>query len=129
MTTDELRDWHAKRLGWTKNENLGPPCGWLEPDRWTRGDPGNDGTILPLNIHPIPATLDAAASLMPEGWVWMRVSGTDCGKRCLLWTATNDSTGFEITPDTGDEIHDRLLLAKLAHEHMKEADKCNTPQS
>jgi len=106
MTLDELRDWHARRAGWTYHPNLsgiggGPNQHPATGAVWTRGNES-------VWVHPFPPTIDGAASAMPKGrtgarymdyyngWVWI------CGKASCY--------------DTGNEIHDRYLLAKLAWE-------------
>lgn len=111
MTTDELRDWHAR-----------------EGQRQTRGrdtEVWTDGECRiadQLGIHPYPPTLDGAASAMPEGWVWVREYSTsednyDMGF-VLTWSAYGPHDEWVKIDDTGDEIHDRYLLAKLAKEAM-----------
>lgn len=69
MTLDEIRDWLAERKGWTRTtitmtDGQPIPIGseWHKPTN--SGSPGS----LTWCIHPIPATLDAAAAAMPEGW-------------------------------------------------------------
>ena len=120
MTTDELRDWHAREAGWENH----PDDGWCHPDH----------EYILDRPHPYQPTIDGAASAMPEGWRW----GRGCRTRDHLigcWYASRSLTcdqmatmrHHEITNalaqvhclDTGDEIHDRYLLAKLAKEAMK----------
>lgn len=96
MTTDELRDWHARRAGWEQR----PLEAW-ELDF-------GQGLGLSQEDHPFPATIDGAASAMPPGWGWWLVSAE--------WVAQGVSTPFVRVTDTGDEIHDRYALARLAWE-------------
>jgi hypothetical protein len=109
MTLDELRDAHAKRkmladltephtMEWAERE-------W-DNEFFRRAD---------LNgWHPIPATLDAIAGLMPPDWDWQRnhvdwIAGKRGGAQRTLWRMAS-------TPDTGDELTDRARLAWLAWE-------------
>jgi hypothetical protein len=103
MTLDELRDAHAKRLGWEWQGG----CKWFNSRK-----SGIDATIY---THPIPATLDAIAGLMPSGWWWRRFIDLD-GSVC--WVAGQDISRWVVckVPDTGDELLDRARLAWLAWE-------------
>lgn len=65
--------------------------------------------------HPFPATIDGAASAMPPGWDW---SKDDDGWQTWEKGSMMQNLGLD---DTGDEIHDRYLLAKLAWEAMEAA--------
>ena len=111
MTTDELTDWHAKREGWRfltvedDRANADDPIG-IKVDSWVR----KGASYFPevRTYFPFPATIDGAASAMPPGWGWWRVSAE--------WVAQAASTPFVRVTDTGDETHDRYLLAKLAWE-------------
>jgi hypothetical protein len=96
MTLDELRDAHAKRLGWT-----------FEHGYWMK-----DGAVY--TGQPVPATIDAIAGLMPSGWWWSRFETGACG---VKWVA-GPYGGFASVsiPDTGDELTDRARLAWLAWE-------------
>jgi hypothetical protein len=102
--TTAARDWHAHRAGWTFKvwDNGGE--GWRRehPDR--REYEYHEG-------HPMPNTLDGAASAMPPGWEWRRYGGE--GWRAF--TTSGELLQANV-PDTGNEIHDRYLLAKLAWE-------------
>jgi hypothetical protein len=91
VTTDELRDWHAMRAGWTMR------CG-----QWRRDCPER-GEYKYHPSHPFPATIDGAASAMPPDAVWIRFAGE--------WRAFVDEIEYAVV-DTGDEIHDRYALAK-----------------
>jgi hypothetical protein len=99
MSLDQIRDWHAKRLGWQQYGTKAP--------YWTRGPEIE-------TRHPVPATLDAIAGLMPPGWDWQRnhvdwIAGKRGGARRTVWRMAS-------TPDTGDELTDRARLAWLAWE-------------
>lgn len=103
MTTDELCAWHAMRAGWKLNV-------WVEGDaQWE-----NRFTKKAQYEDPFPATIDGAASAMPPGWKmtkgehYWHVDGTKPNNRYKHATV----------PDTGDEIHDRYLMAKFAWEAM-----------
>lgn len=121
MTTDELRDWHAREDGWLFGKT--ETCTF---DHWHNADGEPYLDAESEYVHPYPPTLDGAASAMPEGWTWM------CqGTRWFAWPETNG--GFvraEVgVARTNDEIHDRYLLAKLAKEAMKNGTlENNTPQ-
>jgi hypothetical protein len=95
MTLDELRDAHAKRLGWE-------PCPLVYDGCWCKG--------TKYCRHPIPATLDAIAGLMPSGWLWTRTNG--------CWHAYPHAvSSLRVSVlDTGDELTDRARLAWLAWE-------------
>jgi hypothetical protein len=96
MNLDELRDAHAKRLGW--EWQIG--CNWFNSRKT-----GIDATIY---THPVPATLDAIAGLMPPNWEW-------CMDVDVL-EAYRDTTGYVWVERTGDELTDRARLAWLAWE-------------
>ena len=110
MNLDELRDAHAKRLGWEPFQTSVGPVVWhrgsfLSGEPYSQGNPG---------CHPIPATLDAIAGLMPSGWRWTRRLQADLS---LIWLATNTTLGKSVViDDTGDELTDRARLAWLAWE-------------
>jgi hypothetical protein len=101
MNLDELRDWHVKRLGWRQafrhRHASGVEQWWWERDN---GDECQD--------HPVPATLDAIAGLMPPNWEW-------CMDVDVL-EAYRDTTGYVWVERTGDELTDRARLAWLAWE-------------
>lgn len=103
MTTDELRDWHARRAGWIQVESD------FEGElMWSKG-PHKQWD------HPMPPTIDGAASAMPPNWSWQRSEGK-------WWAGQIGATRWKCvqipeTSITGEhEIHDRYLLAKLAWE-------------
>jgi hypothetical protein len=93
MNLDELRDAHAKRDGAYKH--------YLDL-RW----------LDKIGAHPIPATLDAIAGLMPHGWT------VTCTK--THWYAVdprkNPPDPYVSSRRTGDELTDRARLAWLAWE-------------
>jgi hypothetical protein len=93
MNLDELRDAHAKRLGWDY-------CPLVYDGSWHK-----DGKYCK---HPVPATLDAIAGLMPPNWEW-------CMDVDVL-EAYRDTTGYVWVERTGDELTDRARLAWLAWE-------------
>jgi hypothetical protein len=99
MNLDELRDAHAKRLGYEQSpRNKKYWCDGRRCDaEW-------------MEVHPVPDTLDAIAGLMPSGWVWTRTNG--------CWHAyPHAGSSFRVSVlDTGDELTDRARLAWLAWE-------------
>jgi hypothetical protein len=110
MNLDELRDWHVKRLGWRQafrhRHASGVEQWWWERDN---GDECQD--------HPIPATLDAIAGLMPSGWEVFRVWQGQLGEwRAYVRIGEEDQWRKVVAPDTGDELLDRARLAWLAWE-------------
>lgn len=114
MTPDQRRDWLAEQAGW-KYEYTDHP-GYFH---WNKPGAGTDD-------HPFPATIDGAASALPEGWVWGRGrQASFVGDRYEWhwWAECNKSHYAVSTPDTGDEITDRYLLAALAVQAAMEAKK------
>lgn len=112
MTYDQLRDWWVQQP-----ENGGykrlPGREWSDQN----GVPVYDAYDMPID-HPLDDTLDAIAAMLPEGWVWGRwgdgvwvVQKSGVGKRPML----------EVV-DTGNEKHDRLLLACLASRGVEVKD-------
>jgi hypothetical protein len=97
MNLDELRDWFARRT-----------------DKFPHWSDAHARMLDQLGAHPIPATLDAIAGLMPPGWWWSRFETGACG---VKWVA-GPYGGFASVsiPDTGDELLDRARLAMLAWE-------------
>ncbi len=116
IDTTQLRDWHARRAGWnepgTKIPNIWEPTTQATYEKiaeraWWKVDASFK---FAASSHPFPPTLDAAASAMPNDFSWQRN-----GKVWMLFRKfASHSTA--IIKDTGDEIHDRYLLAKLAWE-------------
>ncbi|MFZ4600599.1 MAG: hypothetical protein ACOYNN_18300 [Terrimicrobiaceae bacterium] len=101
MTTDELRDWHARRDSFTQETWPDGNVWWVQRDA--------DGNVMTLGEHPFPATLDGAASAMPPRVTWERYNDK--------WEACGVVKVYEVSCyDNNDEIHDRYLLAKLAWE-------------
>jgi hypothetical protein len=99
MNLDELRDAHAKRLGW---EYCKPTPG-SDSLPWQ-----NHADDIGRNLHPVPPTLDAIAEMMPPNWEW-------CMDVDVL-EAYRDTTGYVWVERTGDELTDRARLAWLAWE-------------
>lgn len=108
MTFDELRDHAATADGWRR---LQCSCGMHECSGtyWQQTPSKRSGGG---HFHPIPATLDAIAGLMPEGWdVRIVIDQDGC-----------DATGYPAGEPEHDilaqccegdrpELHARLLLA------------------
>jgi hypothetical protein len=114
MTLDELRDAHAKRLGWEPFQTSVGPVVWhrgsfLSGEPYSQGNPG---------CHPVSATLDAIAALMPSGWLWGkgRQPHINGGYEWRWWAENSTLTNFVDVVDTGDELTDRARLAWLAWE-------------
>jgi hypothetical protein len=106
MNLDELRDAHAKRLGWK---------GYGE--NWWRHELSPPGDSKSYFTHPVPATLDAIAGLMPSGWEVFRVWQGQLGEwRAYVRIGEEDQWRKVVAPDTGDELTDRARLAWLAWE-------------
>lgn len=103
MNTMELRLWHTQREGWVREHRHTHPNG-VKQFVWVM----NGGQESFDDIYR--DTIDDAAAAMPYGWDWWKTSGE--------WLAQAAGTPFERVKDTGDEIHDRYLLAKLAWEAM-----------
>jgi len=100
MTLDELRDWHAKRAGWTQKIE-----GDFEDAKWCLHHHSQWD-------HPFPPTLDAADASFPQKWRWAR--------GLYFWTADgtarhNQHKHAKIQ-DTGDKPRDLYELSKLAWE-------------
>lgn len=101
MTTDEIRDWLRERDGW-KATHFG---GWMNANGALSSD------------DPFPATVDGAKSAMPPDWTWLKELRESDG--VCVWSAWPKAFSFVVEVlCTGDEIHDRYLLAKLAWEAM-----------
>ncbi len=113
MTTDELRDWHARRAGWVPETWPDGNVWWVKRDM--------DGNARTLGYHPFPPTIDGAASALPPNWAWQRSEG-------VWWAGQigHDRWKCVQIPETGiggeGEIHDRYLLAKLAWEQEQTND-------
>jgi hypothetical protein len=104
MNLDELRDAFARRTHTQHSQN---------PDLWE--DDRNVDVVW--GPHPIPATLDAIAGLMPSGWEVFRVWQGQLGEwRAYVRIGEEDQWRKVVAPDTGDELTDRARLAWLAWE-------------
>jgi hypothetical protein len=120
MDLTQIRDWAARRQGWTETtpamcDDQPVPLGaqWHQPTR--SGSPGS----LTWCIHPIPSTLDAIAGLMPPDWIWEKTRAL-MGERAS-WRATHPKYHYYLAEhlrvsilDTGNELLDRARLAMLA---------------
>lgn len=115
MTTEELRDWHAIHDGWVKCKLKNR---WHSPWNNKCGVCDCNGvTTSAVDSHAYLATLDGAASAMPDEWWWLK--NAEDGEP-IYWFAfhRNSRYNYQVIFDSGDEIHDRYLLAKLAKEAM-----------
>ena len=106
----ELRDWFAARDGWVEVNTDRGGGAWRHSTLLT--DPCSNWG------HPYPATLDAAAGAMPEGYNWFRVGEFS---NVYKWSVLTPENRIIDLADTGDEIHDRYLLAYRACEAMDKA--------
>lgn len=122
MTTQERRDWLARDEGWyapmTNPQAPGalewtkvfPEYPYLRPCGWGKDD----------CKHPIPDTLDAAAKALPDGWMWVKCWAIDeTDYLAVKYMAYGVDDHEVIVPDTGDEKHDRFVLAIAARMAMK----------
>lgn len=105
MTLQELCDWHAARVGWSKKL----ANGYTSSD----GDDAyywiKDGKVQ--WDHPILPTLDGADASFPKGWEWGRTPPRGD------WCAVSLERGItEQTAYTGDKPRDLYELSKLAWE-------------
>jgi hypothetical protein len=75
MTEQEVRDYLAECEGWKRPAYVWPNPEAFSTDCWTRRYESATGEITYSRAlsHPVPATLDAAAGCLPEGWVWQSV--------------------------------------------------------
>lgn len=106
MTLDEIRDWHAERAGWKREMRHTHKNGTVQ--WWWVADGGREDID-----HPFPATIDGAASALPPGWKWEKCNGFLFAKRVGDQWGSDSMIRID---DTGSEIYDRYLLAKLAWE-------------
>ena len=99
MTLDELRDWHAKRAGWTQKIE-----GDFEDAKWCLHHHSQWD-------HPFPPTIDGADASFPNAWEWGRTPPRGD------WCAVSLARGItEQTAYTGDKPRDLYELSKLAWE-------------
>ena len=99
-TNEELRDWLAIKLGWTRNDD----------GSW--GFVNKHGKVSKWSWDPIPNTIDAAAKCLPEGWKW------DTGT--FVWAAWKPGGHMVQVDRTADEATDRFRLAVKAIMAMEE---------
>lgn len=114
LTLDQRRDWCAEDDGWLRidqAERISHDEWW----KWTINAAHGGKTWC---MHPHPPTLDGAAKAMPEGWTWDRYRGRWSGYKRIYGLLR-----IVRTPDTGDEIADRYLLAVLCRMAMRGAWK------
>jgi hypothetical protein len=116
MTTDELRDWHARRRYVADMPGLSQQS----RDGW---DAAYFRRLDDNEMHPFPPTIDGAASALLKGWrlVEMSDNQTEYGTPKYPWTATARKEFGGRMPESvkasgHDEIECRYLLAKLAWE-------------
>jgi len=120
---EELRDWLAERRGWKLvtsgtffgTNSDGSKFPWRPTPDWPLWHLDKKELREGSN-HPIPATLDAAAAAMPDGWTWERAIEleADCE---LFWLGYPKNITRRCPErlvrllDTGDEIRDRYAMA------------------
>lgn len=112
MTTDELRDWHARDAGWVNTGEQRKCVDYRMLDLWRRNDASGEHSVLG---HPFPPTRDGAASAMPAG-VSVRVS---LFRTLDEWACVVMWNGMRLCATGDNEIHVRYEAAKLAKEAMK----------
>ena len=110
MTTDELRNWHARLDRWEVVTG-----GWRRERQ--------DSTEYEYRwAHPFPPTLDAADASFPPGWDWSR----EYRGGSVVWFASSmaehPNTKRCHTIGTNSKIHDLYALAKLAWEQEQSND-------
>lgn len=118
MTLCECRDFIARYNGYRfgKHHRVSYEC-WIEPDGHPYVD--MDGHML----HPIEATLDAAAAAMPEGWHFSSMiyrKGHPEGPQAEWWCESDDYKGAETVSATADtELLARFRLAVSCRQAQK----------
>ena len=103
MTLQQIRDWHATQDGWEMVRGC-----------WKLFDADTREIYWNVN-HPYPATLDGAASAMPQGW--KTLMNRHPMEQRPHWIAESVDRKITIL-STDDEIFDRYLLAKKVREHI-----------
>ena len=103
--TTELRDWHARRAGWTMHNGQ-----WRREHRERREYEYAKG-------HPFPPTLDAADASFPPGWDWEKTIPLRMADGSHWYACRYEPNGMSVQMKaTGDKIHDLYALSKLAWE-------------
>lgn len=95
-TNEELRDWLAIRLGWTRNDD----------GSW--GFVNKHGKVSKWSWDPIPNSIDAAAKCLPEGWIDYTAGIARAAVRTI------GKAGCVTVDRTTDEATDRFRLAVKA---------------
>lgn len=112
LTTDQIRDELAKMDGWT-----------FDIDHWWKYTISKEHGGRTHSTDPHPLTLHGAAKALPKGWIWLKRPAPDNVTETLWFVA--GSLKFKeavIVAETGDEIHDRYLLALMARQVEKETN-------
>lgn len=115
MTLDECRDWLAEnspaKYGVANYRRAWNGC-------WERVNT-RTGSVE-YQYHPewglgnfVPATLDAAAAALPEGWGWTQGFRSTVGREWIAQDA--NGRNHQIVGWTGDEKLDRFRLAVACH--------------
>jgi hypothetical protein len=121
MPLDAIRDWHYRRKALAE---LGKPLSemtwalqFFDYRHCRRLDKHGKKNKQSGLSHPFPATLDGAASALPEGWWWHKYHETPRGLEYCAGRTGEGGTTF--VTDTGDMIRDLFTLGMLAK--LKEA--------
>ena len=120
---DEIRDEVARLHGWAQypfkdEQGISHPSAKLWEMQARNGNPRRQSIK-----HPFPATLDGAASAMPEGFWWVKHRNTNrvhcpCYK---VYDSKRKNKMVGIVEDSGNEIQDRYALALKALESASPA--------
>jgi hypothetical protein len=120
MTPKKLRDWHARRKGWTcTRAYYGKDM--YHDETWTHPTDNVGFNELDPGDHPCPDTIDGAAAAMPPGWGWVLCWQTT--KKAWIAQCIDLPLPSQTVEWTGNEIKDRYALAKLAWEAMGEPSR------
>jgi hypothetical protein len=100
MTEQEVRDYLAECLGWRHLDMIDPALEGLHLG-WERGK-----ERLFFRKHPVPATLDAAAGCLPEGW-WYWINHCGMTDRCVAGQGIRETFVCECVHKTQQHIRVR----------------------
>jgi hypothetical protein len=105
MTEQEVRDYLAECLGWVRINKGSVP---VEVPLWERRTklPGGGVGVEESWCHPVPATLDAAAGRLPEGW-WYWINHCGMTDRCVAGQGIRETFVCECVHKTQQHIRVR----------------------